>query len=97
MSKLDNWEQTMHKILLIDDDLDFRALIKKKLLARTDRNYLIFEMDNGANAVKMTEQEHPTVIIMDMLLPNSDGYISTAKIKANEDTKEIPIIGIFSL
>jgi two-component system cell cycle response regulator DivK len=49
---------------------------------------------DGEQAVEMAMAEEPSLIIMDLSLPNVDGWEATRRLKANEATKHIPIVAL---
>ena len=50
----------------------------------------------GEQGVKMTEQEKPDLILMDLGMPVMDGWEATRRIKADDELKHIPIIAVTS-
>lgn len=81
-------------ILIVEDDEFFRDLLKKKLLSL---GFNILEAANGEDGVEQTKQKKPDLIILDLLLPNIDGFEVLSKVKANADTSLIPIIIVSNL
>lgn len=82
----------MKKILIVEEnELNVDLLVQ--LLE--DEYELITALD-GAEAVKLAEQEIPDLILMDMAMPVMDGWEATRRIKAMENLREIPIIGLSS-
>ena len=49
---------------------------------------------NGREAVTLAETHRPSVVLMDMRMPELDGYQATQRIKANEALRNIPVIAI---
>jgi CheY-like chemotaxis protein len=85
-------EKAMKKILIVEEnELNVDLLVQ--LLE--DEYELITALD-GAEAVKLAEQEIPDLILMDMAMPVMDGWEATRRIKAMENLREIPIIGLSS-
>ncbi|MCB0264716.1 MAG: ATP-binding protein [Calditrichia bacterium] len=82
------YEQTL---LLVEDNLLNRRLIKD-FLASTELT--ILEAENGIDGVKMVEQYHPSLVLMDMRMPKMNGYEATRRIKANPDFANTPIIAL---
>ncbi len=58
--------------------------------------YLTLEAVTGLEGVETAEREHPDLILMDIQLPEMDGYEATRRIKANPELREIPIIAVTS-
>ena len=79
------------KILVVDDNEDNRELASKILRIR---GYLIVEAKDGRAAIKKAEEERPDLILMDISLPDIDGYEVTRAIKSKEELRGIPVIAL---
>jgi CheY-like chemotaxis protein len=77
------------KKILITDDEDSIRLTVGRLLAN---DYVILEATNGAEAVEIAKGQKPDLILMDLIMPKMDGYTACSQIKADEETKEIPVV-----
>jgi CheY-like chemotaxis protein len=67
-------------------------LIKIKL---SDKNIKIVEAENGRQAVEMAEKEKPDLIIMDLKMPEMDGYQALEKIRAlNKSYYNLPVVAL---
>jgi two-component system cell cycle response regulator DivK len=78
-------------ILYIEDNFENRILIKRVLEAE---GYLVIEADNGKTGLKLASEKSPDLILMDINLPDIDGYDCTAKLRELESTSSIPIIAL---
>lgn len=78
-----------HKILAVDDNN-----INLKLLNRTlsNNNFSVLTASSGKEAIEITNKERPDLILLDVLMPEMDGYEACKILKSNEDTKHIPVI-----
>ena len=81
------------RILVIEDQEDNRAILRDLL---TSVGYEILEAVNGEEGVRMAAAHRPDLILMDIQLPNIDGYEATRRIKAQELLRTIPIIAVTS-
>lgn len=89
---LKRWFNTK-KILVIEDNevnLYLICTIIQKL------GYQVIEARDGLTGVEFAIAEKPDLILMDIQLPELDGYEATKRIRAIEETKDIPIIAITS-
>lgn len=77
------------RILLIEDEEDIAALIK--LQADLSGYKLHVEVD-GINGYQAVEREKPDLVILDIMLPGSNGFDVCRKIKSNSQLKKIPVI-----
>ena len=78
-----------HSILIVDDYEDSRHMMKKLLEMI---GYSVLEADNGLDAVRITQQKRPSVVIMDLGLPLLSGMDAARMIHETPETSEIPII-----
>jgi len=77
------------KILIVDDDLESLKLIGLMLQRR---GYQITAAQGGAQALSKAESEQPDLVILDVMMPDMDGYEVTRRMRANDKTTHIPII-----
>ena len=78
-----------HKILVIDDDQDILDAIRFTL---EDEGYLVETSKNAGMIDDMSENNIPSLIILDVLLEGDDGRQISRKLKGNPVTKNIPVI-----
>jgi len=78
-------------VLYVEDNPDNRNLIRRVLSAE---GYSMKEAVNATQALESLEKGGIDVILMDINMPDMDGYTLTAKIKAIEKFKKIPIIAV---
>jgi CheY-like chemotaxis protein/MinD-like ATPase involved in chromosome partitioning or flagellar assembly len=77
------------KILIVDDDIDSLKLIGLMLQRH---GYEIMAANAGGQALTKAVSEHPDLIILDIMMPDMDGYEVCRRLRANADTRGIPII-----
>jgi CheY-like chemotaxis protein len=78
-------------IVVADDDPDILSIVSMSLEAQ---GYDVHKAINGQEAVELSRQHHPDLIIMDMMMPVMSGYEAVQALKADESTRTIPIIGL---
>lgn len=83
----------MKKILLVDDIRSFLDL-EISFLKRAECK--IFTALDGAEAVKVAKKEKPDIILLDLVMPRMDGIQATRILKADPETKDIPIVIVTS-
>lgn len=78
-------------VLVVEDEFDSIQMVSKIL-----QHYgaQVHVAHNGHECVQMLETITPTIIIMDLALPEMDGWETLAKIRANEATAHIPVAAI---
>lgn len=80
------------KILIVDDNSTGRELLRDTIELEGD--YEILTAANGVEAVAAARAEKPNLILMDLHMPLMDGYETTASLKADPQTAEIPVIAL---
>ncbi|MCP4218109.1 MAG: response regulator, partial [bacterium] len=76
-------------ILVADDNYLNRKLLQKYLAGQ---NFDIWEAENGVEAVEMVKDRRPDLVLMDMKMPLMDGAEAATRLRADADSKDIPII-----
>ena len=76
-------------ILVVDDDEDSRRILMYGL---GSAGYRVLVADNGAIAVELCQVVLPNLVIMDLAMPEMDGYEATRALKADERTRDVPVI-----
>ncbi len=79
----------MAKILIAEDERDIRDLIAFTLKFA---GYDIVTANNGEEAVQLTKQELPDLVITDVRMPKMTGYEACKQIKADPATQHIPVV-----
>lgn len=80
-------------ILIVEDEPRNRKLIRDLLQIK---GYATLEATNGKQGVKIAREKKPDLILMDILMPVMDGLEATRILKADAETKDIPIIALTS-
>ena len=83
----------MKKILIVEDN-NTNLYMMTFMLEKA--GYKTVSARNGAESIKIATFEKPDLILMDMQMPIMDGYEATKQLKANDETKQIPIIALTS-
>jgi len=82
----------MKKVLIVEDDSFLQGLEAGKL---KKEGYEVITASSGEEAMKKITEPDIAIILLDLILPNYDGFEILKKIKENETTKNIPVI-VFS-
>lgn len=85
----ENAQRQTATILVVDDEQPIAELIRK-VLAQEGHN--AHTANTGAEAVRKAAELKPDMIIMDITMPEMDGYEATEKIKGSEALKDVPVI-----
>ena len=78
------------RVIIVDDTTEARLLIRRILQSQGD--FTILEANNGKEALRVIRREKPDLIILDLMMPELDGFGVLDELKANPDTEGIPVI-----
>lgn len=79
----------MKKILLVDDDVDFCEAAKLLLESRT---YEVVVAYDGKEGLEKVRGERPDLVILDVMMPEMNGYDVCVVLKSDPELKKIPVI-----
>jgi len=77
------------KILIVDDDVDTLRLVGMML---ENEGFKIIAAKNGKRGIELARSEAPDLIILDIMMPELDGYAVTSQLRTDLDTRGIPIL-----
>ena len=83
-----------YKILIVDDVVS-NVLLLKILL--TNEKFQVCTANNGTTCIEMARKEHPDLILLDVMMPDMNGFDTATVLKKEEGTKDIPIIFLTAL
>jgi two-component system sensor histidine kinase/response regulator len=86
-------ENKKNSVLIVDDEADNITILSLIL----GPEYTIYTANNGKQAIDIAEEHIPDVILLDILMPEMDGYEVITTLKKSEITKDIPVIFITGL
>jgi two-component system, cell cycle response regulator DivK len=81
----------MTKILVVEDNEWSRDMLTRRL---SRRGYLVVSAADGPCGMAMAREQSPDLIVMDMSLPEIDGWEATRRLKADPSTRAIPIVAL---
>lgn len=79
------------KILVVEDDTDNRRIVAKALSVE---GYEILEATDGVQGLARALADGPDLILMDLALPNMDGWEATRRLKSDPKTRSIPVVAL---
>lgn len=82
------------KILIIDDDPDFVAATEVVL---ESKDYQVLAAYDGKEGLEKVREENPDLVILDIIMPQEDGFKVCEEIKADPELAKIPVIILTSL
>lgn len=84
-------DATKKTVLLVEDNED-NLVVYRTILDHV--GYNVLEARDGEEGVSRARQEHPDLILMDISIPKIDGWEATRRLKADQATRDIPIIAL---
>lgn len=84
-------DENIGTILYVEDDSNNRTLIRRILGAE---GYTVHEAANASIAMEMLKSLKPDLILMDINMPDVDGYTLTARIRAIPEMRTVPIVAL---
>ncbi|MBI5823091.1 MAG: pyridoxal-phosphate dependent enzyme [Chloroflexi bacterium] len=78
------------KIVIVEDTTEARRLIRRIL--QSQGNFTIMEAVNGREGLELIQKELPDLIILDLMMPEMDGFTVIESLRANPETATIPVI-----
>ena len=76
-------------VLVVDDDPWIRLLMRDLL---TDEGYTVLEASNGFAALRLVERHAPTIVLLDLVLPEESGLVVLSELKSTRATAHVPVI-----
>lgn len=81
------------KVLVVDDSVADLANMKSVL---TDAGYIVITASDGHEGISKAKLEKPSVIFLDVIMPEMDGYEACRQLALDENTKGIPVVFVTS-
>ncbi len=81
-------------LILIADDSQTEIYVLRKILEK--HNHQIITAEDGLQAIEVAQNENPDLIIMDVVMPNLNGFQATRRLSKAPETSHIPIIIVSS-
>lgn len=80
---------TSQKVLIVDDDPDIRSLYRLVLL---QEGLDVIEAESGQEALSKVRAEKPALVLLDIMMPEMDGYEVCRQLRANPQTAKLPVL-----
>jgi DNA-binding response OmpR family regulator len=87
-------EKRKKKILIIEDDIAISAMYQVKFEKSGYRAYIA---NDGSIGLTLAKEEFPDLILLDVIMPQLDGFSVLEELKKDEETKNIPVIMLTNL
>jgi signal transduction histidine kinase/CheY-like chemotaxis protein len=84
--------ERIDRVLVIDDDQDFVLLLSRMLEDNPIRRYQVLSARNGQDGLAMVQRRRPDLVLLDLMLPDLDGYQILARIRSLPNGQDIPVV-----
>jgi threonine synthase len=92
LASLERLDNRVKSVAIIEDEPDAARLLRRIIQARG--GYQIFEARNGRQGLDMIRRERPDLVLLDLMMPEMDGFSVLSRMKEEEATASIPVIVI---
>lgn len=82
------------KLLIVEDDQMISSMYRSKF---ESRGFEVLSADNGADGLTMAVKEKPVLVLLDIILPQLDGFSVLKRLKKDGRTKKIPVVMLTNL
>jgi CheY-like chemotaxis protein len=96
LTALDRWTGTLgdgRTIVAIDDDARDLELVEAAL---EPHGWSVLRAANGEDGIELVRREHPSVVLLDLLMPGTDGFAVVERLRADPDLADVPIVVLTS-
>jgi threonine synthase len=90
LSALNRLDGRVNRIAIIEDEPDAARLLRRILQARGE--YQVFEAYDGHAGLNLIRREHPDLILLDLMMPELDGFTLLEIVKSEEELRDVPVI-----
>jgi threonine synthase len=90
LASLENLDKRTRRIAIIEDNLDSARLLRRVLQAQAE--YQIDEAHDGQAGLEMMRQNSPDLILLDLMMPDLDGFGVIEALKEDERLRDVPVI-----
>jgi hypothetical protein len=80
---------TEPRILVVEDDGPTRELIRRTL---EGRDWAVIEAENGVMGLERMSEAAPDLVLLDLMMPEMDGFEFLSRMRANESWRQIPVV-----
>lgn len=77
-------QEKQKKVLIVEDDISMREIVVHKL---STNGFIVLEAEDGKQGIELITREKPDIVLLDLMLPEVDGFQVLETIRKNADTK----------
>lgn len=91
LSALADLDNSVHSLLIVDDDPEVVRLLSR-IVHLAPRRYRVLAANGGAGALEILRTRHPDAVVLDLTMPEIDGYMVLAQMQSDESLRNVPVI-----
>jgi DNA-binding response OmpR family regulator len=84
----------VNSVLVVDDEIDIRQAVAEVL---ADEGYQVFDAGDGAEALRKCRAHHPSIVLLDLMMPRMNGWEFRDAQKHDPDVSAIPVVVVSAL
>ena len=88
-------EETKKYTILAVDDVPLNLILVEKMLTR--QNFIVKKASGGQQALDMIAKQQPSLVLLDLMMPNVDGFEVLSHIRENKETENLPVVILSAL
>jgi CheY-like chemotaxis protein len=92
LTALERLDDRVQSGFIIEDEPDARVLLRRILQHK--RKYNIYEAADGVSGITLIRSERPDLVLLDLMIPELDGFSVLDNLKADQELRDIPVIVI---
>ncbi|MBI2360755.1 MAG: response regulator [Deltaproteobacteria bacterium] len=82
------------KVLIVEDHPDLRNILRRQI---ERMGLMVIQAKNGAEAIEIAVREKPHLILMDIMMPDVDGWEAARTLRSHPETQHVPIVAVTAL
>jgi threonine synthase len=90
LAALEHLDTRVHSVAIVDDTPEAARLIRRIIQARGD--YQVYEAHSGKEGLALIREKLPDMVVLDLMMPEMDGFAVIEALKSEEATRQIPVI-----
>ena len=87
----------MIRTLIVDDEPDLRLVLRLAFEHRNEGLYVTGEAGAGEEALERLDEADPQIVVLDHMMPGMDGFETCRRLKAQAETRHIPVVLVTAL
>jgi threonine synthase len=92
LTALERLDDRVQSVVIVEDEPDARVLLRRILQHK--RKYKIYEASDGVSGITLIRSERPDLVLLDLMIPELDGFSVLDTLKADQELRDIPVIVI---